>query len=88
MKGTTYLDLARIMMVTSETSLTGSGIIGKAKGKGITKLTESGVEGCPYHVDFKTSWKLLTGPDTWKKPTKQEIAEERRGSFEKILCCC
>ena len=74
MKGTTDLDLARVMRATPETSLTGSGIMDKAKEKGVNKLTKSGVAGSAYHVDFKPGWKLLTDPDNWKIPTKQEVA--------------
>lgn len=67
MKGTTNLDLARILRATPQTSLTGSGII--------DKLTKSGVAGSPYHVDFKTRQKLLTNPETWKTSSKQEVAD-------------
>lgn len=64
MKGTTNLNQARIMRATLGSVLTGSGIIDKAKEKGVNKLTKSGVAGSPYHVDFKTGCKLLRDPDT------------------------
>ena len=45
-------------------------------GSGVTdKLTKSGFAGGPYHVDFKTGFKLLSDPDLWKMPTKQEEAD-------------
>ena len=52
------------MRATLGSVLTGSGIIEKAKEKGVNKLTKSGVAGSPYHVDFKTGCKLLRDPDT------------------------
>ena len=68
------------MNSTSNTSLTAlrapeqtaSGIIDKAKEKGTSSLTKSGVAGSPYHVDFKKGLELLKDPDLWKTPTKQE----------------
>ena len=45
------------MRATSETSVTGSGIVDKEKEKRVNKLTKSGVAGSPYHVDFQTGWK-------------------------------
>ena len=48
-------------------------------GSGITdKLTKSGVAGSPYHVDFKTGFKLLSDPDLWKTPTKQEEKDMKK----------
>ena len=48
-------------------------------GSGITdKLTKSGVAGSPYHVDFKTGFKLLSDPDLWKTPTKQEKTDMKK----------
>ena len=41
----------------------------------MNKLPTSGIAGFPYHVDFKTGYKLLTDPDTWKMPSKQEVAD-------------
>ena len=52
MKGTTNLDLARIMTATPGSALTtptGSGILNK----GEEKLTKSGVAGSPWHVEKK-----------------------------------
>ena len=51
----------------------GSGIVNKAK----DKLTKSGV-GSAYHVDFKTGFKLLTDPDSWKIPSKKEEADVKK----------
>ena len=31
----------------------------------IDKLTKSGLAGSPYHVDFKTGFKLLSDPNLW-----------------------
>ena len=45
----------------------GSGITDKAQ----DKLTKSGVAGSPWHVDFKTGFKLLEDPDQWKIPSKK-----------------
>ena len=48
-------------------------------GSGITdKLTKSGVAGSPYHVDFKTGFKLLSDPNLWKTPTKQEETDMKK----------
>ena len=48
-------------------------------GSGITdKLTKSGVAGSRYHVDFKTGFKLLSDPDLWKTPTKQEKTDMKK----------
>ena len=48
-------------------------------GSGITdKLTKSGVAGSPYQVDFKTGFKLLSDPDLWKTPTKQEEKDMKK----------
>ena len=58
------------MRATPETSLTGSGIVDKAKEKRVNKVTKSGVAGSPCHVDFKTGWKLLADPGTWKTPSE------------------
>ena len=45
-------------------------------GSGVTdKLTKSGVAGSPYHVDFKTGFKLLSDPDLWKMPSKKDQAD-------------
>ena len=53
----------------------GSGIIDKAKSKGISELTEGGVAGSPFRVDFKTGIKLLKDPDLFKFQNKEERAE-------------
>lgn len=79
-KGKTNLNLARILRATPETALrapqqTASGIIDKAKEKGTSSLTKSGVAGSPYHEDFKKGLELLKDPDLWKIPTKQEGAD-------------
>ena len=42
------------------------------------KLTKSGVSGSPYHVDFKTRFKLLKDPDLWKTPAKKEEADMKK----------
>lgn len=82
MKGTTNLDLARILRATPETALTappqkGSRITDKAKEKGTNELTKSGVAGSPYHVDFKTGFKLLKDPDLFKFQRKVERADAK-----------
>ena len=43
------------------------------KGKGIESILTSGAYGSPYHVDFKKGIKLLTDPNLFKTPNKQEI---------------
>lgn len=52
----------------------GSGILDKGK----DKLTKSGVAGSPWHVHFKTEFKLLTNPDMWKIPSKKEEADMKK----------
>lgn len=52
----------------------GSGIVNKAK----DKLTKSGVAGSAYHVDFKTGFKLLTDPNLWNIPSKEEEADMKK----------
>ena len=42
-------------------------------GRGIESILTSGVYGSPYHVDFKKGYKLLTDPDLFKTPNKEEI---------------
>ena len=51
----------------------GSGSIDKAKSKGISELTEGGIAGGPWRVDFKKGTELLEDLDLWKIPTNQEI---------------
>ena len=41
-------------------------------GRGIESILTSGVYGSPYQVDFKKGYELLTHPDLFKTPTKQE----------------
>ena len=82
MKGTTNIDLARILRATPETALTAppqkrSRIIDKAKEKGTNELTKSGVAGSPYRVDFKTGFKLLKDPDLFKFQSKVERADAK-----------
>lgn len=48
-------------------------------GSGITdSALQSGVAGSPYHVDFKKGFKLLTDPNLWKTPTKEEVADAKK----------
>ena len=52
----------------------GSGIIDKAQ----DRLRRSGVAGSPWHVDFKTGFKLLEDPDLWKIPSTKEEADVKK----------
>ena len=50
----------------------------KAKEKGTKELTEGGIAGGPYNIDYKKGMELLKAPDLWKTPTKQEIADMKQ----------
>lgn len=83
LKGTTKLDLARIMRATPETVLraptqTESAIVDKAKEKRTTSLTKGCIGGGPYRVDYKKGREVLKDPDLWKTPSKKEIADMKQ----------
>ena len=84
LKGTTKLDLARIMRATPETALraptqTASAIVDKAKEKGTTSLTKGCIGDGPDRVDYyKKGREVLKDPDLWKTPSKKEIADMKQ----------